>query len=167
MTSASGGFADSYLGRLRRVIGPRLVLMPGARCVLSDADGRVLLHLRGDTRTWSLPGGAAEEGDGLLDTVVREVREETGLTPLDPVAWGHASDPAHEITTYPNGDQVHAFALAFWATRWTGALTADGDETLDLMWAAPGDLPDGTVPAHRRTVLRWLRHRETGVFQLF
>ncbi len=52
----------------------------GAAAVIVDGEGRVLLvkqtygHLN-----WDLPGGAAEAGESPDETVLPEVREETGL----------------------------------------------------------------------------------------
>jgi len=52
----------------------------GAAAVIVDGEGRVLLvkqtygHLN-----WDLPGGAAEAGESPDETVLQEVREETGL----------------------------------------------------------------------------------------
>lgn len=53
-----------------------------ASAVIFRRDGRVLLIRRGRpprAGTWSLPGGHVEDGETPEETVVREVREETGL----------------------------------------------------------------------------------------
>jgi 8-oxo-dGTP diphosphatase len=46
-------------------------------------EGRVLLSgnrwYSGKPLVWTLPGGRAEEGEGIADALVREFREETGL----------------------------------------------------------------------------------------
>ena len=161
------GFAQSYLGRLRVIVGSRLLLMPGANCVVVDPGGRVLLHRRGDSGLWSVPGGFAEEGESITDAVVREVAEETGLTPIEPVAWGHSSHPDWERLVYPNGDTVQAFAMKFWTERWSGSLQADGTETLDLAWFDPAALPDDMAASARREVGYWLAYRRSGRFQMY
>ena len=58
----------------------------GVGAVIVD-DGRVLLVRRGTEPMlgkWTLPGGMLEVGESLTDGVIREVREETGLT-VEPV----------------------------------------------------------------------------------
>ena len=97
-------FAKSYLGKLRKIVGSRIILVPGARVVLRDRQDRILLHLRPDYRRWGLPGGIAEIGDDVMTTAIREVFEETGFKIARPEPFGIASDPTKETTTFPNGD---------------------------------------------------------------
>ncbi len=54
----------------------------GAGAVVQDDDGRLLVVRRGREPAagrWTLPGGRVEAGERAADTVVRELREETGL----------------------------------------------------------------------------------------
>ncbi len=51
----------------------------GAFALIFDDCDRVFLCLREDLDIWNLPSGAAEQGEPPWKTVVREVREETGL----------------------------------------------------------------------------------------
>ena len=52
----------------------------GAAAAILDGRGRVLLVKHSYGRlNWELPGGAVEEGEGVVEAAVREVREETGL----------------------------------------------------------------------------------------
>jgi 8-oxo-dGTP diphosphatase len=59
--------------------------------------GRVLLVRRGAEPLkghWSLPGGLLELGEPLIDGVMREVREETGLT-VEPIELIELLDRIH------------------------------------------------------------------------
>ena len=62
-------------------------------------DGCVLLARRGNPPMqghWTLPGGALELGETLLDGVVREVREETGLV-VEPIELVELLDRIHRV----------------------------------------------------------------------
>lgn len=52
----------------------------GVKCVLRDADGRILLvrHTYGDRDAWGLPGGGRHADEPADLTATREIREEVG-----------------------------------------------------------------------------------------
>lgn len=158
-------FQDSYLGRLRAIVGDRLLLVPGMRVVVERPDGAVLLQLRSDYGIWGLPGGVPDEGEGADQTAIRETLEETGIRIEDPKPFGFACDPAHEVWTYPNGDRCHYFTLLYRADRFSGALLEANDESLKVGWFRPDALPP-LMPVMVRTLDAYRRHRSTGEFQM-
>ena len=158
-------FASSYLGRLRAVVGDRLLLVPGMRIVVERPDGAILLQLRSDYRLWGLPGGVPDEGEGADETVIRETFEETGIQVSDPRPFGFACDPGHEVWTYPNGDRCHYFTLLYVARRFTGEVIGANDESLKVGWFMPDDLPP-LLPVMQRTLDAYARFRGTGEFQM-
>jgi 8-oxo-dGTP pyrophosphatase MutT (NUDIX family) len=68
---------DSYIRRLRTLIGNMKIVVPGVRAIVLDGKGRVLLHKRGDFGSWALLAGVVDVGDSALEALRREVREET------------------------------------------------------------------------------------------
>ena len=70
---------DSYVGQLRKFVGSRRLLMPGARAFIRDEAGKVLFIRRRDNGHCALPAGTMELGETVLDALKREVEEETGL----------------------------------------------------------------------------------------
>jgi 8-oxo-dGTP pyrophosphatase MutT (NUDIX family) len=159
-------FSRSYLGKLRRIVGSRLIIVPGARIVVHDRLGRVLLELRRDFRRWGLLGGHQEVGDSSAETAIREVFEETGLRIKRPQVFGIASDPRHETVTFPNGDRTQSVAVLFHARKPRGEPKFDARETLELGWFALDDLPTDLMPNSARTLKAFRRYRATGQFQM-
>ena len=53
-------------------------------CLIEDGNGNIVMQIRDPKRySWSgaaLLGGHIEEHEGLVESVIREVKEETGLT---------------------------------------------------------------------------------------
>jgi ADP-ribose pyrophosphatase YjhB (NUDIX family) len=87
-------------------------LVPAASAIVTDEDGRILLHRRRDNDMWALPGGVMEIGESLGECVVREVREETGLE-VEPVGIvGIYSDPKH-VFAYDDGEVRQEFSICF------------------------------------------------------
>jgi ADP-ribose pyrophosphatase YjhB (NUDIX family) len=163
----SKSFAESYLGQLRAIIGPRPVLMPGARIVVENAQGQVLLIQRGDFKLWGWPSGSAEMGQSIEQTARAELFEETGLTAHRVVPFGFASDPVHDRIVYPHGDVLCAFAMLFHVTEFSGTLQADGQESLDVRFYPVDALPEDRTPPVSRTLAALARYKASGgVFQL-
>jgi 8-oxo-dGTP pyrophosphatase MutT (NUDIX family) len=72
-------YEGSYLWDIRRQLGSRPLLMPGAQVLVVDEAEHLLLQRSRDSGLWELPAGAAEPGDSFRRTAARELHEETGL----------------------------------------------------------------------------------------
>ncbi len=133
-------------------------LRPGVAAVIQNGEGRILLQRRSDNALWGLPGGSVEIGESVRDAIVREVREETGLTVEIVRLIGVYSDPRIQIVRYPDGNVVHYVSTLF-ACRIVAGELQTGDETLDLRFFDPPDLPDDLVPMHRIRIQDALANR--------
>jgi ADP-ribose pyrophosphatase YjhB (NUDIX family) len=159
------GFQESYLGRLRAIVGERLLLLPGARIVIERADGHILLQRRADFGVWGVPGGIPEQGEDVESSVIREVFEETGLRVSDIRPFGYADNPEFETIRYPNGHVCQYFSLLVYTTCFEGTLGGSDGESLELRWTDPESLPT-MLPNMRRTVSAYLSFKRSNAFQL-
>ena len=158
------GFEDSHLGKLRALVGNRLLLMPGARVVIENEQRQILLQLRSDLKAWGLPGGIPEPGETLEACVIREIGEETGLSVRDIRPFGFADDPSRETITYPNGDRAQFFVLLCYSRRFEGKASVADDESLEVAWFDADALPD-MLPNMTRTIDAYRVFMRTGDFQ--
>ncbi|MBG1230946.1 NUDIX domain-containing protein [Aestuariivirga litoralis] len=79
----------------------------GARVVVIDAQGRVLLVKPGYTDGWTLPGGGVDPGETLRQAAIRELHEEAAIQPLEELLFhGFFSNDR----LFP-GDHVGCFIL--------------------------------------------------------
>jgi ADP-ribose pyrophosphatase YjhB (NUDIX family) len=109
--------------------------IPCVGAIIRDEAGRLLLIQRGhdpDAGRWSLPGGRIEPGETDEQALVREMREETGLTVRPGPLVGAVSRPG------PGGSVIDI--RDYGATVTGGTLTA-GDDAADARWVAPAELP--------------------------
>jgi ADP-ribose pyrophosphatase YjhB (NUDIX family) len=124
--------------RLREKVGHDLLLMPTVCGVVVDDAGRVLLGRRSDTGRWALVGGIMEPGEDVADAVVREVLEETGVHVRPDRIVSVWTIPPFE---YPNGDKASFVVTTFRCTPLSGEAHVADDESLEVGWFSPEDLP--------------------------
>jgi 8-oxo-dGTP diphosphatase len=133
MTDGQRGAADS--GRHKVIGDVHLILV-------DDAD-RVLLGRRQNTGfadgCYHLPAGHLEAGESVIEALIREAREETGI-----IIWPDAIDFAHVMHNSSGGGRV---AFFFTVRRWGGVPQNREPRTCsELRWvprhALPADLVD-------------------------
>lgn len=118
--------------RLSALMAPNVIARHSVSVagVVQDEAGRVLLIQRADNGEWEIPGGVVELGEELLDALVREVRDETGI----------AIVPKRLTGIYQNMT-VGVVALVFECGAVSGAPRAS-DESLQVAYVDPERLPD-------------------------
>ena len=100
-------------------------------CMLRDGS-KVLVEEKviGDTKGIIFPGGHVEEHEPIVDSVIREMREETGLTVLHPMLCG--------VKNWINEDGSRYVVFLFRAEAYTGALTSSQEGR--VFWAEAEDV---------------------------
>ena len=133
-------------------------VVPAAVGFVDDGEGRILPQLRVDNNLWALPGGTHDFGESIEDTVLREVREETGLDVDVTGLVGLYTDPRHVIA-YTDGEVRQQFTLAF-RTRLLGGQLARDSESKELRWVSRDELDGLTIhPSMRLRIDHYFEDR--------
>jgi len=117
--------------------------MVGVTGIVRDDTGRVLLlrhRMWPEGRQWGLPSGYAVKGEEFGRTVVREVREETGLD-VEP----------GRLVYLRSGFRLR-IEVAYEARLTGGDLKLDPFEILEAGWFSPDTLPEEIHASHRRLI---------------
>ena len=128
-----------FILKLRARIGHEVLWIPGAKAVVFDDAGRVLLGQRADNGQWGLITGILEPGEEPATGMLREVLEETGVVAA---AERLVSVDAAGPTTYPNGDVCHFLTLVFRCRYVSGEARVNDDESLAVGWFGLDEFPE-------------------------
>lgn len=126
----------------------------GAYGIARDPDGRVLLvraaRYLSVAGRWFLPGGGVEHGEAPLDSLRREVAEETGLEIADASLLGVLSD----TWPIPDGSLLHTVRLIYRIDAWSGELRDETGGSSDrAAWIDPSELPSLPFVRYAREAL--------------
>jgi len=120
-------------------VSAKIVLV--AACALVDADGRVLIAQRPEGKAmaglWEFPGGKIEDGERPEQTLIRELKEELGIT----VSEDCLAPLTFASHRYPD---FHLLMPLYVCRRWEGTVT--GREAQRLAWVKPNRLRDYKMP---------------------
>jgi 8-oxo-dGTP diphosphatase len=116
-------------------------LLPVVAVALTDAQGRVLIAQRPFDKEhaglWEFPGGKIEPGESPEAALVRELREELGVTvvpeQLEPLTFSSAGRGAR-----------HLLLLLYRCTAWQGEPRAL--DAAAIRWVPPAALADYDMP---------------------
>jgi 8-oxo-dGTP pyrophosphatase MutT (NUDIX family) len=133
-------------------------LVPAASAIVVNADNEILLHRRSDNDLWSVPGGAMELGESILQTVVREVKEETGLDVRPGRVTGIYTDP-RSVVAFADGEVRQQFSICFACTVVGGTLAVSREST-ELRFVTPETIDDVAIsPPVRLRIRHYLDNR--------
>jgi 8-oxo-dGTP diphosphatase len=111
-------------------------------CALVDADKRVLIAQRPEGKAmaglWEFPGGKVEPGERPEVTLIRELREELGITVEEP-CLAPLTFASHAYETF------HLLMPLYICRRWEGLVVAR--EGQNLAWVRANKLRDYPMPA--------------------
>ena len=122
-----------------QAVATKIVLV--AACALVDSDGRVLIAQRPQGKPmaglWEFPGGKVEHGERPEETLIRELKEELGIT----VSEACLAPLVFASHGYPD---FHLLMPLYVCRRWDGSVTPR--EAQQLAWVKPNRLRDYEMP---------------------
>ena len=110
-------------------------------CALIDADNRVLIAQRPEGKTlaglWEFPGGKVDAGERPEAALIRELREELGIT-VEETCLAPLTFASHAY------DDFHLLMPLYVCRKWEGVVTAR--EGQQLAWVRANKLRDYPMP---------------------
>ena len=128
----------------------RLVLV--VACALVDGDGRVLICQRPEGKSlaglWEFPGGKVEAGETPEDALIREMKEELGVT-INRACLAPFVFASHAYEGF------HLLMPLYLCRRWEGFVQRL--EHKALAWVRPGEMSAYPMPPADEPLVAYLR----------
>ncbi|REJ10392.1 NUDIX hydrolase [Halobacillus trueperi] len=148
----------NYVRELRKEVGTRPLILPGAVVIIENDHQEILLQHRKDGG-WGLPGGLMELGESLEETARREVKEETGLQ-LGELKLLDIFSGEDYFFKVSNGDELYSVTAVYRADDYRGKLLVDGDESREVTFFSTNRLPAGLTKEYRDYLQPFLKKHE-------
>ena len=132
-------------------------------CMIYEPQGnRVLVQDKIPVNGWggiTFPGGHVEPGESFVDSVIREVREETGLTVSQ-------LEYAGVIHYYTPEERIQWICFLYKSCRYTGQLVEETEEGR-VFWADRDQLPSMALAPNMEQYLQVFSGRSLEAFALY
>ncbi len=139
---------------------PDLPYQIGALAII-EKDDTILLEQRSDGGQWSLIGGGMEQDESVVQCLIREVKEETGLEVIDWALFGVFSEPSR-IMQFPDGHVARGIGMVFRVKVKEDTHLICSHESLRLEWIPKNKLQELDIIALQKKVFDCYLHGETG-----
>jgi 8-oxo-dGTP diphosphatase len=125
-------------------------------CMISDGAGNILVEerVKNDWRGIAFPGGHVEPGEAFTDSVVREVREETGLTVENPLLCG--------VKQFQTDDGERYVVFLYKADKFSGELHSSSEGR--VFWIKRTELKNYNLAADFADLVRVFEEDELSEF---
>lgn len=119
----------------------------GARAIVLNGQGQVLLVKHTYHTHWYLPGGGVKKNESTIEAVIRELKEETGLVvaPEEPQLFGIYHHTYLGVNDYP----------VIYVVKNYSTVPAHSGEIEQMNWFHYAELPEMTSPGTRRRLTEY------------
>ncbi len=118
----------------------------GARVMLFNENGEICLIKHSYIDGWQLPGGGVDTGETIGNAAARELAEEAGFQPVEPMSL---------FAAYKNENVSRRDHVLLYVCRHAEPIAGfkiDGLEIVDCQFFAPDKLPEDTTMSTKRRI---------------
>lgn len=137
---------------LRKYQSWRGILTLGARAIILNHHDQVLLVKHTYQPHWYIPGGGVKKGESTKTALLRELKEEVGLTSLEePILFGIYHHFYLKVNDYPVVYVIKKFSLT----------ETSSPEIENTGWFDFAALPEMTSPGTKRRLTEYFTNQPT------